>query len=147
MSVQDNIRLDEEFLASWDSHDVDRGLAVLSDDVVWYDVASPEPMHGKAAARAYLQAWYTAFPDLKSKVKGRLVTEDQVATEVEFTGTNKGSLQFSSAAPVISPTGKQVRGKGTYFLRIRDGKIVELHTYPDTMGLMMQLGLMAQPHS
>lgn len=146
MSVQENIRLDEEFLASWDSHDVDRGLAVLSEDVVWYDVASPEPMRGKAAARPYLQAWYTAFPDLKSKVKDRVVTEDRVATEIEFTGTNQGSLQFSAAGPAIAPTGKQVRGKGTYFLHIRDGKIIELHTYPDTMGLMMQLGLMGQPN-
>lgn len=146
MSIQENIRLDEEFLASWDSHDVDRGLAVLSEDVVWSDVASPEPMRGKAAARPYLQAWYTAFPDLKSKVTNRIVTEDQVATEIEFTGTNQGSLQFSPAAPAIPPTRKQVRGKGTYFLRIRDGKIYELHTYPDTMGLMMQLGLMGQPN-
>jgi predicted ester cyclase len=103
-------------------------------------------MRGKAAARPYLQAWYTAFPDLKSKVTNRIVTEDQVATEIEFTGTNQGSLQFSPAAPAIPPTRKQVRGKGTYFLRIRDGKIYELHTYPDTMGLMMQLGLMGQPN-
>jgi steroid delta-isomerase-like uncharacterized protein len=145
MSVQDNIRLDEQFLASWDSHDVDRGLAVLSDDVVWYDVGSPEPMRGKAACRPYLQAWYTAFPDMKSIVKDRVVTTDRVATEIEFSGTNKGTLQFASTAPKIPPTGKKVTGKGTYFLRIRDGKIVELHTYPDTMGLMMQLGLMTQP--
>jgi steroid delta-isomerase-like uncharacterized protein len=146
MSVQDNIQLDEQFLASWDSHDVDRGLAVLSDDVVWYDVGSPTAMRGKAACRPYLQAWYTAFPDMKSTVRNRVVSTDQVATEIEFTGTNKGTLQFSPDAPAIPPTGKQVHGKGTYFLRIRDGKIIELHTYPDTMGLMMQLGLMAQPN-
>jgi steroid delta-isomerase-like uncharacterized protein len=146
MSVQENIRLDDEFLASWDSHDVDRGLAILSDDVVWIDVGSPEPMRGKAAARPYLQAWYTAFPDLKSKVKDRVVTDDRVATEIEFSGTNTGSLQFSPSAPAMPPTGKHVQGKGTYFLRIRAGKIVELHTFPDTMGMMMQLGMMAQPN-
>ena len=147
MSVQDNIRLDEEFLASWDSHNVDKGLALLSDDVVWYDLGSPQPMRGKAAARPYLQAWYTAFPDLKSKVIDRIVTEDKVATEIEFTGTNKGSLQMLPSAPAIAATGKQIKGKGTYFLHIRNGKIVEVRTYPDTMGMMTQLGLLAMAKS
>jgi steroid delta-isomerase-like uncharacterized protein len=122
-------------------------VALLSDDVVWYDIGSPEPMRGKAAARPYLQAWYTAFPDLKSKVVDRIVTEDKVATEIEFTGTNRGSLQMSPSAPAIPATGKLVKGKGTYFLHIRNGKIVEVRTYPDTMGMMMQLGLLAQAKS
>ena len=33
--------------------------------------------------------------------------------------------------------------KGTYFGRIRGGKLVEMHSYPDLAGLMAQLGLMA----
>ena len=145
MSIQENIRLDGEFIAAWDTHDVDRALAILSEDVVWHDVASPEPMRGKAAIRPYLQGWFIAFPDLKSEVKNRVVSEDQVATEVEFTGTNTGPLQMAASAPAIPATGKQVRGKGTYFMRIRNGKAVEIHTYPDAAGLMMQLGLIPAP--
>ncbi len=145
MAAQENIRLDEEFLAAWDTHDVDRALAILSDDVVWQDVGNPTPMRGKAAVRPYLQSWFTAFPDLKSEVKNRVVTEDQVASEVAFTGTNTGPLQMAAGAPAMPATGKQVNGKGTYFLRIRNGKAVEVHTYPDTAGLMMQLGMMPPP--
>ena len=37
---------------------------------------------------------------------------------------------------------KKVTGQGTYFLRIRDGKVVEAHSYPDLAGMMMQLGMM-----
>ena len=48
MSVQENIRLDEEFLATWDAHDPDRALALLSDDIVWRDVSVPEPMQSVA---------------------------------------------------------------------------------------------------
>src|SRR6185503_16370002 len=101
MSVQENIRLDEEFIAAWDTHDADRAVAILSDDVVWQDVGSPEPMHGKAAARQYIQSWFTALPDMKSEVKNRVVSEDQVATEVEFTGTNTGPLQMAAGAPAM----------------------------------------------
>jgi ketosteroid isomerase-like protein len=51
MSIQENIKLDEEFIASWNAHNADRAVALLSDDAVWQDVASPEPMRDKAAIR------------------------------------------------------------------------------------------------
>ncbi len=145
MSVQENIRLDEEFINAWNAHDADRALAVLSDDVVWQDVASPQPMHGKAAVRPYLQSWFAAFPDLHAIVKNRVATEDQVAAELEFTGTNSGPMQMAPGAPTIPATGKKVMGKGTYFVRIRNGKGVEVHSYPDGAGMMMQLGLVPPP--
>jgi len=145
MSIHENTRLDEEFIAAWNAHDADRALALLSEDVAWQDVANPEPMHGKAAIRPYLQAWFTAFPDLSARVKNHVVTEDQVAAEVEFSGTNSGPMQLAPGAPAIPATGKRVTGQGTYFVRIRNGKGVAVHTYPDAAGLMMQLGLMPMP--
>jgi steroid delta-isomerase-like uncharacterized protein len=142
MSIQENIRLDEEFIAAWNDHEPDRAVAVLSDDVAWQDVGSPEVMRGKTAVRQYMQTWFTAFPDMKSVVKNRVVTEDQLAAEIEFTGTNTGPLQLAPGAPAIPATGRRVLGKGTYFVRIKNGKGVEVHSYPDAAGLMMQLGLM-----
>lgn len=147
MSIQDNIKIDEKFIAGWNAHDPDQAIAVLSEDVVWQDVSNPEPMRGKDAIRAYFMGWFTAFPDLNSKVKNRVVTEDQIAAEVEFTGTNSGPLQLAPGAPAIPATGKKVTGRGTYFVRVRNGKGVEVHSYPDAAGLMMQLGLMPMPGS
>jgi steroid delta-isomerase-like uncharacterized protein len=142
MSVQENIRLDEEFIAAWDTHDPDRAVALLSEDVAWQDIANPEPLRSKAAIRQLMQGWFTAFPDLTTVWKNRVVSEDQVAAEVRWTGTNSGPLQMAAGAPAIPATGKQVTGQGTYFLRVRNGKVVEVHSYPDAAGLMMQLGLM-----
>ena len=59
MSVQDNIKLDEEFIAAWNAHDPNAAVAVLSEDVVWQDVASPQPMRSKDAIRSYLGGWFT----------------------------------------------------------------------------------------
>jgi len=146
MSVQENLKLDEENFAAWNAHDIDRSLEIYSDDVVWQDVGNPQPMHGKEAVRQYIQAWFSAFPDIKITVTNRLVTEDQVAGELEFTGTNSGPLQFGPGA-AIPATGKKATGKATYFVRIKNGKAVEVHTYPDTAGMMMQLGLMPMPGS
>ena len=145
MSVQENTRLDEEFLAAWDAHNPDRALALLSDDAVWQDVTNPEPMHGKDAIRPYLQSWFTAFPDMRTSTKNRLVTEDQVAAEVEFTGTNSGPMQMAPGAPAIPATGRKVTGQGVYFLCIQNGKVVAVHSYPNVAGLMMQLGLIPPP--
>jgi steroid delta-isomerase-like uncharacterized protein len=145
MSIQENIKFDEESIAAWNAHDPDGAVAVLADDIVWVDVSSPEPMRGKAAVRQHIQSWFTAFPDMKIVVKNRVATEDQVAVEVEFTGTNTGPLQMGPGAPPIPATGKQINNKGVYFARIRAGKGIEVHTYPDAAGMMMQLGLVPPP--
>jgi len=145
MSTQENIKLDEEFIAAWNAHDPDRAVAVLSEDIVWRDVGAPEPLRGRAAAREFVQSWFTSFPDMKVVVKNRVASDDQVAAEMEFVGTNNGPLQMGPGAPAILATGKRVVGTGTYFVRIRNGKAVEVHSCPDAAGLMMQLGLMPMP--
>jgi predicted ester cyclase len=84
---------------------------------------------------------------MKITVKNRVVTEDQIASEIEFAGTNTGALYLAPGAPPIPPTGKTVNGKGTYFVRFQDGQPVEVHTYPDAAGMLMQLGLLPMPGS
>ena len=145
MSVQDNLKLDEEEIAAWNAHDVVRALAVFPDDVVWSDVSNPQAMK-KDGIRQYLQGWFSAFPDIKITVTNRVITEDHVAAELDFAGTNSGDLQLAPGA-TIPATGKTVHGKGTYFVRFKDGKAVEVHSYPDLAGMMMQLGLMPMPGS
>jgi steroid delta-isomerase-like uncharacterized protein len=146
MSIQDNLKYDEEEIAAWNAHDVERALAVFPDNVVWQDVGGPQAMN-KDGIRQYLQGWFSAFPDIKITVTNRVVTEDQVAAELDFVGTNSGPLQMAPGAPAIPATGRTVHGKGTYFVRYKDGQPVEVHSYPDAAGMMMQLGLMPMPGS
>ena len=146
MSAQETTKIDDAVVASWNSHDLEKFIALLADNVVWYDLGSPEPFKGKDAARVYMQSWLTAFPDFTMRPKNRLVTDDQVAVELEFSGTNKGPLQGPPGTPPIPATGKKVTAsKGAYFARVSGGKVVEIHTYPDNPGMMMQLGLMPAP--
>ena len=147
MSVQDNIKLDEEEIAAWNAHDVERAAAIFPDEVVWQDVTNPQPIRGKDGIRQYLNGWFSAFPDIKITVTNRVVTEDYVAAELNFMGTNTGALQLAPGMPAIPATGKKVNGKGTYFVRFQNGKPVEVHSYPDAAGMMMQLGLMPMPGS
>lgn len=65
-----------------------------------------------------------------------------VAGEVEFTGTNSGPMIM--AGKEMPPTNRTVIGRGAYFARVRDGKIVEFKAYPDIAGMMAQLGFMPE---
>ena len=130
---------DDRLLASWNSHDTEALLDGVADDIVWQDVGLPEPLHGKEAVNEYFQGWMTAFPDFQANPVNRVVGDDSVAVEVVFTGTNTGPMNMGDQT--IPATGKAITSKGVYFATVRDGKLSEMHTYPDLMGMMMQLGL------
>jgi predicted ester cyclase len=99
-------------------------------------------MTDKDSIRQYFNSWMTAFPDMKIKSVKRVVEDDSVATEIEFTGTNSGPMMMGGNE--IPPTTKSVTGRGSYMARIKDGKIVEFSSHPDIAGMMMQLGMMPQ---
>ena len=113
---------------------------MFADSFVYTDDTMPEPLTSQEAVRDYMRAWYTAFPDMRVRETNRVVDEDSLAAEVEFTGTNTGPL--SMGGQEMPPTGRTVTGHGTYFARVRDGRFTEFHAHPDAAGMMMQLGMM-----
>jgi Ketosteroid isomerase-related protein len=133
-------KLDDTAIAAWDTRDADSFVALLAEDFVWLDDTMPGPMKTAEEARQYMRGWFTAFPDMRSRETNRVVGEDAVAVEVEFTGTNTGPMNMGGQQ--IPATGRAVTGRGSYFARARDGKIVEFHSHPDAAGMMMQLGLL-----
>ena len=133
-------QVDDQLMAAWDSRNAETFLKLLADKFVWQDLMFPEPMTAKDQARTYMQAWFAAFPDMRAKQVNRVVSGNWVAAEVEFTGTNNGPLTMGDKQ--IPPTGKQIKGKGTYFVHVEGEKVVEFRSYPDIAGMMMQLGLM-----
>jgi steroid delta-isomerase-like uncharacterized protein len=142
MSKEDLERIDDLGMAAWDSHAPDAFVDLFADDFVWRDLTVPEPMRTKEEARQYMQGWFAALPDMRTRTTNRVIGEDSVAAEVEFTGTNTGPVVMGGME--IPATGRSVVGRGAYFARVKDGKIVEFSSHPDAAGMMMQLGLMPQ---
>jgi predicted ester cyclase len=100
----------------------------------------PDEMRTRDEAKQYMQGWFTAFPDMRIRTTNRVIGEDAIPAEVEFTGTNTGSLSMGGMQ--MPATGKSVVSKGAYFARVKDGKVVEFSSHPDAAGMMMQLGMM-----
>lgn len=140
MSKADLEQLDDQGMAAWDQHDPDGFVALFADEFVWRDLTMPEEMHTADQAKQYMQGWFTAFPDMRVRTTNRVVGDDSLAAEVEFTGTNTGPLSMGGME--MPPTGRSVVGKGAYFARVENGKVVEFSSHPDAAGLMVQLGLM-----
>ena len=140
MTRDEIIALDDRGMKAWDSHDTEDFTSLFAEDFVYTDDTAPEPMKSADEIRSYMEAWYAAFPDMRARELNRVVGEDSVAAEVEFTGTNTGPLRMGGQE--IPAPGRSVTARGTYFAKARDGRITEFHAHPDAAGLMMQLGLM-----
>jgi steroid delta-isomerase-like uncharacterized protein len=141
MSANDILRLHEQAIDAWNRHDPNKFASYIDDNIVWHDTSTPEPIRGKADAQEFLNKWITGFPDFTMKTQNTVISEDKIAVELEFAGTNTGPLKVGEQ-PELPATNRRVVNKGCYFGKVRDGKFVEIRTYPDLAGMMMQLGLL-----
>ncbi|MBV9329591.1 MAG: ester cyclase [Chloroflexi bacterium] len=91
----------------------------------------------------YMQAFFTAFPDLRIAVESMLEVDNAVATEVRFIGTHTGPLAGPSGE--LPATRKAVDLAGADFLTVSNGKLTSWHVYYDTGAFMSQLGLSPGP--
>jgi steroid delta-isomerase-like uncharacterized protein len=112
---------------------------LVADDYVGYDPAQPELTNGPDGARRQAEGYRAAFPDLRLTIEDQIAEADKVVTRWNGRGTHEGEL-FGLAA-----TGKQTTVTGITIDRIADGRIVESWTNWDTLGLLQQLGAVAQP--
>jgi steroid delta-isomerase-like uncharacterized protein len=141
MSANDILRLHEEAIDSWNRHDTKKFATCVEENVTWHDTGNQQPIRGKAGVEEYLKNWIVAFPDLKMKTLNTVIAEDKIAVELEFTGTHTGTLKVGDQ-PGIPATNRKVVNKGCYFGKVKNGKFVEVRSYPDLAGMMMQLGLL-----
>lgn len=146
MNVSELLKLNEEVIKAWNRHDTEKFLSYCDEKIVWKDVANADPYKGKEGARKFFTAWLNGFPDLSLKILNTIVSTDNIAVEIEFTGKNTGPLKMGDMPEMPATNKKVVNSKGTYFAWAKDGKFTEVHTYPDLAGVMAQLGLLQEVH-
>jgi steroid delta-isomerase-like uncharacterized protein len=131
---------------AWNSHDPQRVLDLMTDDVVYDDSASPQTMRGHAEVRPFLDMTWRAFPDLRFEGVGEMLvasSEPRAAALWRGTATHSGRID----PPGLAPTGKRIEFEGADFHTYRDGKVARLQIVFDMADLMRQLGVLPPPGS
>lgn len=128
-----------QFHESWDMRDPERGVAVISDDCHFEDVARGESQIGPDGYRMDYERWRAAFPDGEVKVVNVIVDGDRAVVEFINRGTHTGPLV--SSLGTFAPTGKWQETRYCSVMRVKDGKVVEGRDYYDAATVARQLGL------
>ena len=132
--------------AAWNSHEPERLLELMTEDIVYEDSAWPTTMRGHAAVREFLRFTWRAFPDLRFEMAdGPYIVpgEPKAAFYWKGTGTHDGPLE----PPGFAPTGKPIEFGGADFQEYRDGRVCRLRVVFDTMDLGRQIGTLPQAGS
>jgi len=122
VSIEENRQLARDFIDALSRADTDWVLEHYADDMMMWTAGSLafSGTHTKDEIRGLMDGILGAFPDgLQFSVKTLTAEEDRVAIEAESRGTHA--------------SGKPYHNEYHFLMRIRDGEIVELKEYFDTL--------------
>ena len=109
----------------------------------WEDVVEQVPLPGQGPGleglKDILRAMRAGFPDIVFAIQEQISEGNKVASRFEWTGTHRGEFLG------IPATGRPVRVWGMVIDRLVEGRIKETRIIMDTMGMMIQLGVVPQP--
>ncbi len=129
------------FIQAWNSHQVDRVLELMTEDIEYSDDHWHKTMHGHADVREALDAYWTAFADLTFElIEGPYVIPGRPHSAIYWrgAGTHTGKLD----PPGFAATGRRWQGDGVNVQEYRDGRICRLRICTDMMDGARQLGLL-----
>ena len=99
----------------------------------------PDEIKGPEGMKQFASQFRNSFPDIKMTIEDLIAEGDMVVARQTATGTHKGEFQG------IAPTEKEVTITATVITRVVNGKFVESWTNMDSLGLMVQLGVVPPP--
>jgi predicted ester cyclase len=137
MSTQ-NKTIISEFIALGAKGDFDAALEHLAPNFAAHLTGMPCPLD-RSGFRQFSVAWHAAVSDEQLDFQEQVAEGDNVATRLLYTATHTGDLKG------IPPTGKRFTIQGMFFDRLVNGKVLERRGQFDTMGMMMQLGVIPSP--
>jgi steroid delta-isomerase-like uncharacterized protein len=135
MSVTKNIAILRGFIEEILSKgNLERLHEFISTEFVLHSTPMVPEIKGLEAYRQFMSGTKSAFPDSHGIIEKTVAEGDMVAAVYQFSGTFKGELIG------IPPNGKTFTIRPAIFVRFKDGKIVEIWEYYDSLAFYRQLG-------
>ncbi|MEF8826342.1 MAG: ester cyclase [Halapricum sp.] len=106
------------------------------------DVTDDNLVFGRTSGQGPVTAlgWRVlAAADIDVVIEDTIATDDQVAVRATVTGTHRESLMD------LAPTGQSFEIAYAWFCHIENDQITAIHSLPDGLGLMRQLGAIPNP--
>ena len=128
-----NDNLLKQWIEAENSHDVEKVLPLLTDDIVIEDVTFGVAMKGKDDIKTIYPTLFAAAPDFKLEPKAWVTDDKSFAVEIVYSGTQKGDF------PGLPATGKRFSIKTCSFGEFENGKIKGRRDYWDLVTLREQL--------
>jgi steroid delta-isomerase-like uncharacterized protein len=117
------------------TRNVDCAAEVFADDYVRHDLRATQAAPGAAGQARIAEAFRAAFPDLRWRVDLLVAEADLVAARWTASGTHTGMWAG------LAPTGRRAEFSGVNIFRFGPaGKVVEIWSHRDDLGLQEQLG-------
>jgi len=144
MSKPDLERLDDLGTEAWSNHQPETFAGLFADEFVARDLMVPEPDWHKGGSRGVYAVLVDRVPRFACAIDEPRDRRTRGRLGSRVHGTNTGPMRMAGVE--IPPTNKSVVGPIAYFIKVKGGRVVEYsYYYPDTVGTMIQLGLMPQP--
>lgn len=131
----ESLDLLQQWAAGWSNlADPASLLALVTDDVVYEDVAVGDLIEGTAAFKQLLTDADAAIPDFTITLDSGLVSGDLAASEYVISGTQSGDL------PYLAATGKSFSLRAASIFTLAEGKIQRESRYYNMLSFLSQLG-------
>ena len=122
-----------DWAQEWSSpHDLERLVALFTDDVLYEDVPTGAVSHGKDELRAFANAFFAAYPDITFDLTSAFAKSRQGGAEWVARGTDLGDR------PGRPATGKSFELRGASIFEFADGKIRRCSDYRDRVSQLNQ---------
>jgi predicted ester cyclase len=115
-----------------DRHNHDAFFDAYHPDVVLHGY--PAGLQGHDGLRAFHEALWEAFPDVRLTVEDLVVESDRAALRYRLQGTHGGPYLG------VAPTGLRFDVEGLTLLRVAGGRVVEEWHSPTELAILRQLG-------
>jgi len=122
----------------WNKGNLPVADELFADNYSHHDSSTPEFGRGPESEKKRATLYRTAFPDVRLTVEDIIAEGETVTARWSCKGTHKGDLRG------LAPTGKQFTISGISVARVTNGKMVEGWVNWDALGLMQQLGVVAE---
>ena len=122
---------------------LNRGEVDATGEFFWEDMVEQVPLPGQGPGveglKGALRGLREAFPDMHWTVQEQIAESDKVLSRFEWSGTHRGTFLG------VPATNRPVTVWGMVIDRLEGGRIKDARIIMDTLGLMMQLGVVPPP--